>query len=88
MFDEETLFEFPCEFPVKAMGRSNTGIEDTVFEIVSKHVPGLSKQTLKTKASSNGRFTSVTVGIIAQSRRQLDDLYTELSNHPDILYAL
>jgi hypothetical protein len=86
--DKKTLIEFPCRFPVKAMGRSNIGIENTVFGIVSKHVPDLSKQAVKIKASSNGRFTSVTVDIMAESKQQLDELYMELSSHPDVLYAL
>lgn len=70
------------------MGRSNIGIENTVFGIVSKHAPDLSKQAVKIKTSSNGRFTSVTVDIMAESKQQLDELYMELSSHPDVLYAL
>ena len=88
MSDPETLFEFPCDFPIKAKGRVDTDVENVVFKIISKHVPGLQQHMLRTRSSRSGRFVSVTVAIVAQSREQLDAIYMELSGHPDVLYAL
>ena len=34
----ETLLEFPCEFPVKAMGLSCDELEIAVLEIINRHV--------------------------------------------------
>jgi putative lipoic acid-binding regulatory protein len=88
MSDQETLLEFPCEFPIKAMGRLDAGIGKTVFALISKHVPGLEEDNVKTRLSSNGKFVGVTINIVAQNREQLDAIYRELSEHPDVMYAL
>lgn len=80
--------EFPCEFPVKAMGRSTANIEDTVLSIVSKHVPDIAKHHIKTRASSNGRYIGITINITAHNREQIDAIYMDLTEHPDVLYVL
>ena len=36
--DDDTLFEFPCRFPLKAMGRVADDFEATVVAIVRRHV--------------------------------------------------
>ena len=34
---EETLLEFPCAFPIKAMGRAEADFEALVVQIVRRH---------------------------------------------------
>ena len=34
--DNESLYEFPCDFELKAMGRNSEAFVDTVFEITQK----------------------------------------------------
>lgn len=85
--DQETLFEFPCEYPVKAMGRAAVGLEDIVFNLIKRHAPELRHEDIQTKPSSGGKYISVTATITATSKAQLDSLYLELSGHPDILMA-
>ncbi|HEX7028742.1 MAG TPA: DUF493 domain-containing protein [Gammaproteobacteria bacterium] len=82
---DETLFEFPCEFPIKAMGRGIIGLEQTVIEIVSRHVEDFDTVNVKTNPSRRGKYISITVTITATSRAQLDSIYMELTAHPDIL---
>lgn len=86
--EQDTLFEFPCNFPVKAMGHSGVDLEITVQAIIGRHVPAKYQKEFKTIKSSNGRYISVTATIVAQSRGQLDAIYMDLSEHPDVLYAL
>jgi len=88
MTEQETLFEFPCEFPIKVMGKNHVDFEITVMTIVSKHVPDISEGALKTRPSSNGKFVSITVTIQAESKDQLDNIYRELSGHELVLMAL
>ncbi|EMR13384.1 hypothetical protein MPL1_05434 [Methylophaga lonarensis MPL] len=38
---QETLLEFPCEFPIKAMGISSDNFDALVVEIVRRHVSEL-----------------------------------------------
>ena len=84
----ESLLEFPCEFPVKIMGRTADDFEALVCEIVSRHDPDFTAEKMSVRASRDGNFVAVTVVIVAQSREQLDDLYRELSAHERILMAL
>ncbi len=81
-------FEFPVDFPVKAMGRADPQFERTVVDVVSEHVPAEDFKDIATKPSRNGTYTSVTCTITARSREQLDAIYDALTAHPDVLMRL
>ena len=85
---EETLFEFPCHFPIKAMGKTNAELPVVVTEIVRRHVSEFDEASLKTRFSKDGNYVSVTVIIEADSKQQLDAIYQDLTDHPHILWAL
>lgn len=85
---EESLLEFPCEFPIKVMGRADSGFVAVVTEIVARHAPDLDPARISTRESRDGNFVAVTVTIVARGKGQLDDLYEELSAHEQILMAL
>ena len=84
----KSLLEFPCEFPVKIMGRAEDWFEELVYEIISRHAPDFELDSLSVRASRDGNFIAVTAMIMARSRQQLDDLYRELSTHERVLMAL
>ncbi|MBK5931944.1 YbeD family protein [Halochromatium salexigens] len=84
---DETLLRFPCDFPIKAMGRTEDGIEAILRAIIERHAPETSKDALRSRASRNGRWVSVTVVIEARSKDQLDAIYRELSVHEQITCA-
>ncbi len=86
--DNEALYDFPCEFELKAMGRNEEGFIDTVFDITQKHVPGLEKGAVRTNDSKNGKFTSVNVKFTAENLKQLHAIYADLKEHPDVLMTL
>ncbi len=86
--DREALFDFPCRFPVKAMGRDENDFEATVVGIVRRYAPDLGEGAVTTQPSSSGRFVSVTVTITATSRDQLDAIYSDLSANDQVLMAL
>ena len=85
---EETLLEFPCQFPVKAMGKSGLEVDRLVIEIISRHVEYLSHDAVTTRPSKDGNYIAVTVTIEASSKRQLDAIYQDLTDHPHVLMAL
>ena len=85
---EDSLLEFPCEFPLKAMGRGIVGIEQTIIDIVKEHVDDLDETKVSTNTSRNGKYISVTIVITATSREQLDNIYRAFTDHPDVLMAL
>ncbi|MDH5766198.1 MAG: DUF493 domain-containing protein [Gammaproteobacteria bacterium] len=86
--EEETLFEFPCEFPIKAMGRSGPELESAVLDIMHRHVPDLTEGSVKLTASKGGKFTSITVTITAQSKAHVDGIYLELTACEHVLFAI
>ena len=84
----EPIWNFPCAFPLKAFGRNSDEFEALVIEIVRRHVPDLDDNAVSSRTSSGDAFRSVTATFMAQSREQLDALYSELSNHEQILMVL
>ncbi len=84
----DTFFEFPCQFPVKAMGKTNIELDLLVLEIISRHVETISKDAVATRPSKDGNYLSVTVTIEASSKQQLDAIYQDLHDHPHVLMTL
>lgn len=85
---QETLLEFPCAFPLKIMGLANPVLAQTVLEVVLRHAPDFDGATMEMRASSGGKYISLTCTINATSKVQLDALYRELSSHPLIKVVL
>ena len=85
---EETLFEFPCQFPVKAMGKANMELDLLVIEIVRRHAPDTKEDAVTTRPSKDGNYMAVTVIVEATSKQQLDAIYQDLTDHPHVLMAL
>ena len=86
--NQDSIIEFPCQFPIKAMGIAETNFDALVVGIVRKHVPDLTDFTVKSRLSRGARYISVTVTIEAKSRQQLDNIYMDLTAHEKILVAL
>jgi hypothetical protein len=84
----ETVWEFPCSFPIKAFGRNSNEFEALVIEIVRRHVPDLDDGAVSSRISDGNAYRSVTAIFMAQSREQLDALYSELSSHEQVLMVL
>ena len=79
---------FPCDFPIKVMGRKQPGFAQAVTEIVVKHAPDFDPGTVEMRPSRKGRYLSVTCIVRATSREQLDALYQELCDHPAVVMVL
>lgn len=88
MSEQETLLEFPCSFPIKAMGRHNDSFETLVSEIIFKHAEPFEGEQVRSRISGSGNFLSVTVTINAQSKKQLDSIYEDLTACEKVLMAL
>ncbi|RFA31279.1 hypothetical protein CAI21_01175 [Alkalilimnicola ehrlichii] len=86
--DDDTLFDFPCRFPIKAMGLANNDIRPTVAALVREHAADVSDEDIQVTPSRNGKYVSVTVTITATSREQLDTIYLALNDHDAIVMTL
>ncbi len=85
---EDSLFDFPCDFPVKAMGKATDDFDCLVVSLIRNHCPDLQEGAIETRLSSGGKYMSVTVTILAHSREQLDKIYLDLTAEARVLVAL
>ena len=85
---EDTLLEFPTDFPIKIMGERRDDFAQAMVELVLRHAPDFRPETVEMRASSKGNFLSVTCTVRATSKAQLDALYREITAHPWVKMAL
>lgn len=84
----QSVLAFPCEFPMKIMGRREGGFAQGVLEIVLRHAPDFQPASMAMRPSRQGTYLSLTAVINATSREQLDALYRELCDHPAVVMVL
>ncbi len=85
---EESVIEFPCDFPIKMMGRDTPEFHATARSLIENHTGPLAEESIQINVSSKGNFVSITVTVNATSQQQLDDIYRDVSGHDDVLMAL
>ena len=86
--EDESLIEYPCDFPIKAMGKSSDDIEGIFVAIVKSIFPEQQKFATKKKSSSGKQYLSVTITVHAHNRQELDAVYLALSAHEKIMMSL
>ncbi len=84
----EELWKFPCDFPIKIVGKANSEFESFAYATVHKHFPNLTEGTLQTRPSKDGTYLAITVIVPATSKEQLDAVYHELSANEHVIMAL
>jgi len=83
-----SLLEFPCQFPIKAMGRHDAEFERVVREIIFSHAELVTGESLRITPSKAGNYISITAVIQAISQSQLDAIYQSLTDCELVLVAL
>ncbi len=81
-------FEFPTEYPVKAMGPNTNEFEQKIITTIKQHAPEVSSNSVNTKTSSTGKYRSVTVLVYAQSKDHLISIYQDLRAIKDVMWTL
>jgi putative lipoic acid-binding regulatory protein len=84
----ETLLEFPCEFPIKVFGAANESFRAKALTIIQQHTPFIDPRQVSCKPSKGGKYIAITVTIHAESKTQLDAIYMDLTQCPDVVMAL
>lgn len=79
---------FPTDFPIKVMGLRVDHFAHEIVGVVREHAPDFDPATLELRASSGGKYLSVTATVRATSRAQLDALYRALTQHPLVKVVL
>jgi putative lipoic acid-binding regulatory protein len=86
--EQDTLLEFPCDFPLKVMGAKREGFAQAIVDVVLKHAPDFDAAGVEMRPSKAGNYLSLTCTIRATSKPQLDALYRELTSHPWVKIVL
>jgi putative lipoic acid-binding regulatory protein len=85
---KESLLEFPCDFPIKIMGKSHPEFAETIVSVVRQFDNEVDPERIETRPSSGGTYTGLTVTVRATSQAQLDDIYRALTGHPMVKVVL
>lgn len=85
----QELIEFPCHFEFKAFG---PGGDESPFygqvEAAVGSVVQVSRDSMKTRPSSGGKYQCVSVLVTLQSRTQMEAIYAELRKIDGLKYLL
>jgi len=85
---EESLIEYPSDFPIKVMGKSRPDLAQVLTEIVKQFDPDFDPATVEMRPSRNGNYIGLTFTVRATSREQLDALYRALHGHEMVSMVL
>ena len=85
---EQSLIEYPSQFPIKVMGLNVDGYVHAITRIAEQFDPAFDATTVELRASKGDKYLGVTITITATSREQLDELYRTLSTHPMVKMVL
>ncbi len=86
--NSEELFNFPCDYPIKIMGKDCVELNVTMCRIIECYTGKIHPNQITSKKSSKGKYISYTVRIVATSRAQLDSINQELQDDPLVAYIL
>ncbi|NOZ11899.1 MAG: DUF493 domain-containing protein [Gammaproteobacteria bacterium] len=84
----EDLIEFPCKYEVKAMGLRSVRFEALVQEIVSRHIGATDLRATQSRSSRNDRYVSISCVVWVTRREQLERIYGDLRDCPEVLMTL
>ncbi len=82
------LIDFPCDFPLKVMGESESKFTETIISLIQTILPMFNPVNIDVRLSSSGKYTSLTCTVHVESQAQLDNIYRLISAHPLVKFAL
>ena len=85
---DDTLLEFPVDFPIKVMGEAGDDLRSLVIGILSRHFDDIDLARIEERPSSAGRYLGITVIVRAENKAQIDAAYMDLTACQRVLVAL
>jgi len=85
---EQSLIEYPCDFPIKVMGLHVEGFAATMAQIATSFDPGFDASTMEHRPSRSGNYLGLTLTVRVNNREQLDEMYRTLTSHPMVKVVL
>ncbi|WP_028387818.1 HP0495 family protein [Legionella fairfieldensis] len=88
MTENDSLLTFPCNFPIKIIGKKTMNFAREITEIIRRHFPNTPDEKIIHQESQKGNYLSITATVYVHNQDTLDALYRELTAHPDIKMVL
>ncbi|MFG6415844.1 DUF493 family protein [Roseateles sp. DC23W] len=85
---EQSLIEYPSQFPIKVMGAQVEGFVEAIAHVARQFDPTFDASTIEQRPSKGGNYLGLTITITATSREQLDEIYRTLTTHPMVKVVL
>lgn len=85
---KKPLIDFPCDFPIKVMGEMHESFAQIIIEAIQTKEPTFHAGKVEMRASSGGKYISLTCTVYVTSQTQLDDIYRVISGHPLVKFAI
>jgi len=85
---DQTLLEFPCDFPIKIIGINQADYAQLILAVILRHDPDFDAASMEMRPSGKGNYLGLTCCVHATSKAQLDALYRELTSHPLVKVVL
>lgn len=84
----DSLIEYPCDFPIKVMGKNSPDFKPAVVHICQQFDQKFDVGSIEERSSKENKYMGLTVIIHAVDRVQLDEIYRTLSTHPLVSIVL
>ncbi|MBA5249951.1 MAG: DUF493 domain-containing protein [Gammaproteobacteria bacterium] len=84
----EEIFNFPCDYPIKVMGKDCQQLHTQMCAIIERHAGEIHPRQISSRKSTKGNYIAYTVRITATSVVQLNAINKALQDHPLIAYIL
>lgn len=88
MSEPTNLEQFPCFYTFKIFGRRTDTFAERVREIIAATLGPVPLDSVKLRESAQQRYVSVTVVVHVDNRAQLERVYADLRDEPEVLLYL
>jgi putative lipoic acid-binding regulatory protein len=85
---EAPKIEFPCDYPIKVLGKAGKELHALVLEVMEIHASGFDQTCISIRDSRNGTFQAITVTITATGEPQLQAIFEDLKVSPLVQMVL
>jgi uncharacterized protein len=86
--EHSSPIEFPCDFAIKIMGKQNDTFASGMHALVLQHFPQTPAANFTSRPSRDNNYLAITVTVHAQKKTEIDALYKDLSESPEVVMAL
>ncbi len=84
----ESLIQYPCDFPIKVMGKAIPEFLPAVIHIAKQFDTNFKEESMERRPSRDGNYLGLTITVHVHNREQLDEIYRTLSTHPLVSVVL